>query len=452
MVNWSEVCTSQEKRPVAQLQAANFGSGVFAVGLQLHTLPAHHMPHITVPSPRHAAPLTPVFTLLLQAVSFAAAALYSATWLLRWLRSSKENKMWPHLGWFCGLMFVGSVAGVVTWAAKLSSEVFYLAGEAPSASRREYYSGLAVSLRWYAVFYFMYGVEFMCLVGPKLLLLSRLLSSELRTSQVQVPTDFDSVSRRSHHIVRVLPIVHRVFAFAVAACSITGMVAYAAAGVYSAQTVAMYHQAATECDSLGNDTNSSRAINQQLFSIFVKVNTSQSVQNFTEAIALLLITFTYMLVVPSSVAIFRHAERLAARVIAFAADRTGRHAADALGDIAMMIGVTKQAAAEQRRRLVLACVVVLVTFPARAAFDLMQAYGSFDAPYNADCEHCGPCQSDQWLVWTWLNYTPEFQPIVVAISSPLPLIVSLWLITAAHARALAIAEDVHTLTIASVRQ
>ena len=30
-------------------------------------------------------------------------------------------------------------------------------------------------------------------------------------------------------------------------------------------------------------------------------------------------------------------------------------------------------------------------------------------------------------------YTPEFQPLVVAFSSPLPLSLSLWLLTAAHA-------------------
>ena len=36
----------------------------------------------------------------------------------------------------------------------------------------------------------------------------------------------------------------------------------------------------------------------------------------------------------------------------------------------------------------------------------------------------------------WLEYTPEFQPLVFALSSPVPLTVSLWLITAAHTRAL----------------
>ena len=36
------------------------------------------------------------------------------------------------------------------------------------------------------------------------------------------------------------------------------------------------------------------------------------------------------------------------------------------------------------------------------------------------------------------SYTPEFQPIVVVLSAPLPLSLSLWIITTSHARAVAI--------------
>ena len=43
-----------------------------------------------------------------------------------------------------------------------------------------------------------------------------------------------------------------------------------------------------------------------------------------------------------------------------------------------------------------------------------------------------------YVVKAWLIYTPEFQSVVVALSSPLPLTLSLWLITAAHTRALAL--------------
>ena len=96
------------------------------------------------------------------------------------------------------------------------------------------------------------------------------------------------------------------------------------------------------------------------------------------------------------------------------------------------------AAAEQRRRLVAACVIVMIAFPVRAAFDFLQAYALFSPSQNEECGICDTCQSDPFLISLWLKFTPEFQPIVVALSSPLPLALSLWLITTAHARAHAI--------------
>ena len=45
---------------------------------------------------------------------------------------------------------------------------------------------------------------------------------------------------------------------------------------------------------------------------------------------------------------------------------------------------------------------------------------------------------NMYVVKAWLIYTPEFQSVVVALSSPLPLTLSMWLITAAHTRALAL--------------
>ena len=101
------------------------------------------------------------------------------------------------------------------------------------------------------------------------------------------------------------------------------------------------------------------------------------------------------------------------------------------------------AAAEQRRRLTSACAIILITLPARAAVDLMYAYSALNnESISTACGICEPCQSQQVLVNVWLNYTPEFQAIVVVLSSPLPLTLSLWLLTKAHARARLIATKV----------
>ena len=86
-----------------------------------------------------------------------------------------------------------------------------------------------------------------------------------------------------------------------------------------------------------------------------------------EAIALLLISVTYLLLVTLSVAIFRQAEKVAARALIFGQFRGTRAATTVIVDDSM------HAAAEQRRRLTFACIIVLVSFPCRAAFDLGEA-------------------------------------------------------------------------------
>ena len=81
---------------------------------------------------------------------------------------------------------------------------------------------------------------------------------------------------------------------------------------------------------------------------------------------------------------------------------------------------------------------VLITFPARAAFDLLQAYAKLNDEISIACGPCDACQSTPYIVRSWLNYTPEFLPIVVAV----PLTLSLWMLTKGHARARLIAVDV----------
>ena len=205
-------------------------------------------------------------------------------------------------------------------------------------------------------------------------------------------------------------------------------------GAYRVQYAGLCDQAAAACDAQGNDTNSSLALFYKANVFFTYSGTALFVYGVLEAIALLLISAAYLILVPLSVAMFRRAERVGAHALLSAADRASAGTEVA----AAIVDDTVHAAAEQRRRLVIACVVVLITFPFRAAVDLLLAYILFDNPYNPACGQCDPCQSDRFLIRWWQFYTPEFRPVVTALSSPLPLLVSLWIITGAHAQAYAI--------------
>ena len=81
-----------------------------------------------------------------------------------------------------------------------------------------------------------------------------------------------------------------------------------------------------------------------------------------------------------------------------------------------------------RRQIVGTASFVFLTFLLRAVFSIMNALANALQNDNANCPtFCGiPCNNVYQLIQNWLYVTPEFQLIVVLISSPLALIVALW--------------------------
>ncbi len=317
--------------------------------------------------------------------------MYSGTRWLRWARHGASDKMWPLLGWFSGLMCVGSVVGCVAWGAATQSNVRFFELFEPGTTRVQYYTRSASYQRWQTVFYIFNGLEFICLIIPKLFLLGRLGSNALRSMRDEVP-EMGAV-RTSWRGGRALPLLCKVLAVAVVLCSAVGMAAYAAASAYSSQLSALCDAAAAACDPLGNDTNSSKALSADIDDAVTHKYDCLAVQSVAEATALLLISSTYLLLVTLSVAIFRQAEKVAARALLFGQFKGTRAATAVIVDDSM------RAAAEQRRRLTFACIVVLVSFPCRVTFDLLQAYGTYNVQYNGLClDPCGSCQSIQYVL------------------------------------------------------
>ena len=81
-----------------------------------------------------------------------------------------------------------------------------------------------------------------------------------------------------------------------------------------------------------------------------------------------------------------------------------------------------------RRRIVGTAAVVFVTFLLRAVFSTMNALSNALQIDVFTCNiACDPACNNVWFVIQfWLQFTPEFQLIVVLISSPLALLVAMW--------------------------
>ena len=116
----------------------------------------------------------------MQVVSFALSAVYSCLWFTRWARDSVKNRMWPQLGWFSGLVCVGSVAGAVAWGAFMHTTALGFESNVPGLNFQQRNSLLAPSFRWLAAFFILYPVELLCFIIAKLIMLGRLTNNAAR--------------------------------------------------------------------------------------------------------------------------------------------------------------------------------------------------------------------------------------------------------------------------------
>ncbi len=295
--------------------------------------------------------------------------------------------MWELYGWFSGLMCVGSVFGAVTWAAWMQFLVFeflfYVPGQIPAQAQ----SLLAQNQYWGAAFFVTYAIEFLCLSVAKLLVLDRMANFAL--------AKVDGMSRR-------LAVGGQVVMAAVVVGNVVGLCGNVAAAVYAKQSGDLYSasSAAFTANNTDAGNNFSNEANQKLF---VSADVA-SVQQFCEVAVLLIIILAFGVVGIAS------ARRLSSAL----RDMNDEH--------------VEAAGRQLRRHIVGTAAFVFVTFLLRAVFSTMIALANALQNDYANCPTlCGiPCNNVYQLIQNWLLLTPEFQLIVVLISSPLALIVALW--------------------------
>jgi len=379
-------------------------------------------------------------------------------WRRRDGAGTRVDRIWGQLGWFSGLVCAGSVMGAIAWGAYMQAIALQYAANAPGTTAQQQSGLLASSSQWYAVFDVHYPVEFMCLIIPTLMLLHRLSNHASHSYNSQARDMDDQVDVFECIGEYALEKLHRVIAAVVVVCSAVGLLSMHVAAGYSVQAASVYNQAASACDAQGNSTDVSTALFKDVNGIRTTAITAVSVHNMLEAVVLVIMSAAYMVFIPVAVAMFGRAERRLTNVlgeIEYKADNVpvflpaefsrGQTRAAVGFDrkvqmrsdkAKLLMGMTLAAATAQRRRFVAACGIVLITFIARASIDLLLAYASFNNALNLECDICDPCQTDAYLVLKWLDYTPEFQRIVVTLSSPLPLVISLWLMMTKEERAL----------------
>ena len=312
------------------------------------------------------------------------------------MEEEHRQRVWVLYGWFSGLMCVGSVFGAVTWAFWMQALVATFTSFTPGLSLAQAYSLLAQSQYWGAAFYVPYAIEFLCLSVAKLLVLHRM-------ADFAVPKG-DGLSRR-------LAVGGRVVMAAVVVGNVVGLCGNVAAAVLSKQTGDLQNAAATAFAA--NSTQAANAFVAQANQKNSVTNDAGSVQQFCEVAVLLLIIIAFAVIGPAC------ARRLSSEQQRF--------------DDNPFVDAAYAAAAapawrQVRRQILGTAAFVFVTFLLRAVFSTMNAFANALQIQVYSCSNpCDPACSNVWsVVQNWLELTPEFQLIVVLISSPLALIVALW--------------------------
>jgi len=238
-------------------------------------------------------------------------------------------------------------------------------------------------------------MEFLCLSVAKLLVLDCMADFELA---------------KGGGMRRLLGVGGRVVTAVVVVGNAAGLCGNVAAAVYYKETGDLYTAASTAYGA--NNTDVGVKLYNLAFQKTSVANEVSSVQQFCEVAVLLIIILAFAVV---GIACARRVSSALRNMKDLQRDGAGGR--------------------QLRRHIVGTAAFVFVTFLLRAVFSTMNALANALQIQGIGCANaCDPSCNNVWeLMQVWLLSTPEFQLIVMLISSPLALLVALWGMTSKRA-------------------
>jgi hypothetical protein len=324
----------------------------------------------------------------------------------RWRRMEEEDRgrVWRLYGWFTALMTCGSCFGAVSWAAWMMLLANAYKGSFIEDTAQAT-SLFFLAYSWRVAFFVTYAIEFLCLSAAKLMVLDR-MSLFVAPQGTRLQTRWAAAGR-----------------FVMAAVVLgnaVGLAANAAAAVqYHKAAQAMSTASAYYAANSTEDGLSFALLSQQEVQ---RGGSIASVQSFSEVAVLLLIVVAF---VAAGVASARLVSRALREVEKMRAVQTSCKPSQAESPV--FADATTQGRA-LRLRFVGATAFVFVAFVLRAAFSTMfaVAFQLRDTLTESCPEVCDECHNVYLHITQWISLTPEFQLMIMFVSSPLALLVALW--------------------------
>jgi len=336
--------------------------------------------------------------LIVQVAAFCLSALGSGTMFVRWRRLEEDDRrrVWLLYGWFSGLMCVGSVFGVFAWAGWMQVLLSFFSVSVPGLTHAQTQSWLVQQNNWEAAFCIPSAIDFVCLSVAKLMVLERMA---------------DFAVAKGDGVRRHMAVGGRVVMAAVLVGNVGIVCSSVAVAVLMRASSSLY--SASGAAFAGNNMDAAANLEQQALQKFAAGLIAKSVQQFSEAIVLMIIILAFAVVGIAG----------ARRVNSALRNMNDEHGA---------------AGRQLRRQIVGTTAFVFVTFLLRAVFTVMYALAralqNADAACAATAGFCDSTCFNQWRIMnSWIAYTPEYQAMVVLISSPVAVIVALWGMTSKRA-------------------
>jgi hypothetical protein len=221
--------------------------------------------------------------------------------------------------------------------------------------------------------------------------------------------------------LKLLKIFNAAVAVSVCLCNAIGLIANSVASYFFSHGADLEAEAAAKY-SLGDvDANQTLSEASRAFTLG---NAANSVQNYSEALVLVIILIVFFAAVLSVTRILSVADHLAADIMVQARLANFLLISDAAA-------ATAAAGARMRRRIMVTVRVCFVSFLVRAIWSILVAVSQSSYDYKPQCGEyptgqCSPCQPAGVAIRFTLFYTPEVQVLVELVSSPLSLLFALW--------------------------
>jgi hypothetical protein len=366
---------------------------------------------------------------------------------------------------FCVWICVGFVAGGCAFATNMQYYWSKIESRVRGISSRNRYALQSSSDRYYAATVVFISVELMCTSFAMNMLLRR-VSDHASHSYYNNARDHQDGGRKRFdwrdcigqyklfYWVRTMRVI------TVLLCAMYTVACIVVAAFRAEQSV-FYDQAMAACDADGRETNKSRSIyTNGKVSMSNKIYKSDAASAVLEATVMLFMISGFVLFFPACIIMFRRIEQRLNTIInqidhrpdhgdvllpfEFSPPTADGHQNQLemqAGDARRFLGRIKISAANQRKRFISCLFLVLTALSLRATMSVYFCVVLFQpeaagGTQSSVCGLCDTCQPLARLMILWYANTPELPPLIISLTSTLPLIFSLWLMTTKHDRAL----------------